>query len=110
MISEKKKDVDILLKDIKEKAVIIKEKTDEAQKKATEVEGEATKIAAFAKKVGEEKGIAEQELEKSKPILLEALAALEAVQAKDIDNLVKMPSDKMSPAIKYCFDCIACFL
>lgn len=51
--------------------------------------------------------MAETELAKSEPILLEALAALAAVQAKDIDNLVKMPTDKMSIAIKFCFDCIA---
>lgn len=96
-----------MLKDIKEKAAIIKEKTDEAQKKATEVESEAAKISEFAQKVGVEKGMAETELAKSEPILLEALAALAAVQAKDIDNLVKMPVDKMSIAIKFCFDCIA---
>lgn len=58
-------------------------------------------------KVGEEKGQAEEELTKSKPILEEALAALEKVTAKDIDNLVKMPTDKMSIAIKMCFDCVA---
>jgi len=96
-----------LLKDIKEKAAIIKEKTDEAQKKASEVETEAAKISEFAERVGVEKGMAETELAKSEPILLEALAALAAVQAKDIDNLVKMPTDKMSIAIKFCFDCIA---
>jgi len=107
MISEKKKDVDILLKDIKEKATVIKEKTDEAQKKAIEVEAEAAKISAFAEKVGIEKGEAEEELKKSEPILIEALAALAAVTSKDIDNLVKMPTDKMSIAIKMCFDCVA---
>lgn len=54
--------------------------------------------------------MAESELEKSKPILEEALAALAAVQAKDIDNLTKMPTDKMSIAIKFCFDCIALYV
>jgi len=29
------------------------------------------------------------------------------VTSKDIDNLVKMPTDKMSIAIKMCFDCVA---
>ena len=67
----------MLLKDIKEKATVIKEKTDDAQKKATEVEAEAAMIYEFAKKVEGEKAMAEEELEKSKPILEEALKVRE---------------------------------
>lgn len=96
VINKQRETVDELLKGIKEKAALIKEDTDKAKKKEEEVMRDATEIQANKVKVEYEKGIAEEKLAESKPILEEALAALGKIQAKELDEISKYASDKLN--------------
>lgn len=106
IIKEQQESVMKLMQGIKIKADMIKEETDKAKKKEAEVLSDKTEIEKNKVIVFREKGIAEEKLAASKPVLEEAMAALGKIQPKELDELAKTQPDKQFMAIKYCFDCV----
>lgn len=106
IIKEQQESVMKLMQGIKIKADMIKEETDKAKKKEAEVLSDKSEIEKNKVIVFREKGIAEEKLAASKPVLEEAMAALGKIQPKELDELAKTQPDKQFMAIKYCFDCV----